>query len=371
MLKNLPNLTFVDADPVELENSCKKIVEEYLNRSLAKSDPIYLLIKSFLAIIIQQRLLIDEVARQNLLAYSSDDYLDHLGILVGVERLPASYAVTTVEVELSAAREQITVIKKGTRVTADNQIFFAIDEDVIFYPRQIKETVGATCTTTGEAGNNFAAGEISKIVDNRAWLKSITNITMSEGGADEESDDALRERIHTAPESFSCAGSVGSYKFHAMSASALISDVFVTSPAPGVVSVYPLLQGGVLPGAEILNLVDDKLNSNKVRPLTDQVRVLAPTKLNYDISATYYISQDDSAQAAQIIRNVDTATQDYIAWQREKLGRDLNPSELIYRLKAAGVKRVAVRSPVYTVIDDATVAIPLSINVIYGGLEDD
>ena len=337
MLKNLSEINFVTANPAELENSCKKIVEEYLGRSLAKSDPVFLLIKSFLAIIIQQRLLIDQVAKQNLLAYSTGDFLDHLGILVGVNRLPASYAVTTVEVTLSAARAQVTIIPAGTRITPDQKIFFALDEDVVFQVGETKKTCAATCTTTGENGNGFIAGEISKIVDNRAWLKSITNITTSEGGADTESDEALRERIHTAPESFSCAGSIGAYKFHAMSASALISDVFVTSPSPGVVSVYPLLNGGILPGTEILNLVADKLNKNTVRPLTDTVRVLAPTKLNYTIDATYYISQEESSQAAQIIQAAQNALTDYINWQRQKLGLDI-------KRRASNVSRFALRS---------------------------
>lgn len=371
MLKNLPEINFIKANPVDLETQCKKIVEEYLNRSLAKSDPVFLLLKSFLAIIIQQRLLIDQVAKMNLLAYSEGDYLEHLGVLVGVERLAASRAVTTVEVELSAARAQVTIIPAGTRITPDNKIFFALDSDVVFAVGEIKKTCAATCTVEGEAGNNFLAGEISKIVDNRAWLKSIVNVTTSEGGADEESDDAFRERIRTSPESFSCAGSVGAYKFHAMSTSALISDVYVMSPTPGVVNVYPLLQGGILPGTEILNLVNSKLNKNTVRPLTDTVQVLAPTKLNYAINARYWISEEDSAQAAQIIAAVQTATQDYIDWQRAKLGLDINPSELIYRLKATGVKRVEITNPVFTVVNEACVAIPSSVNVNYAGLEND
>ena len=371
MLKNLPDINFVTADSDEMETVCVKVVEEYLGRTLAKSDPVFLLIKAFLAIIIQQRLLIDEVAKQNLLAYSTGNYLEHLAALVGVERLEASRAVTTVEVELSAAREQTTVIRQGTRVTADSKIFFALDEDVVFLAGETKKTCAATCTVDGETGNNYAIGELNKIVDNQPWLKSIVNITKSEGGADTESDDALRERIHSAPESFSCAGSIGAYRFHAMSASALISDVFVGSSAPGKVEVYVLLQNGELPSTEILNLVKNKLNSNKVRPLTDEVRVLAPTKLNYSIDATYYISQEDSSQAAQIIAAVETAKNDYIDWQRSKLGLDILPDELIYRLKSVGVKRVVVRSPAYTVVNEACVAIPTSTNLIYGGLEDD
>ncbi|MBQ6298282.1 MAG: baseplate J/gp47 family protein [Selenomonadaceae bacterium] len=371
MLKNLPKINFVEADPTTLDSEIVSTVENYLGRKLASADPLRLFLKALEAIIIHQRLLIDWTAKQNLLAFSEDEYLEHLGALVGVERLPASKAITTVQVELSAVRQQTTVIRAGTRVTADSKIFFALDSDVVFLAGETKKTCAATCTVEGEAGNNYAIGELNKIVDNQPWLKSIVNITKSEGGANTESDDALRERIHSAPESFSCAGSIGAYRFHALSASSLISDVFVTSPSPGVVAVYPLLQNGELPSTEILNLVKNKLNSNKVRPLTDTVNVLAPTKLNYSIDATYYISQEDSSQAAQIIAAVETAKQDYIDWQRAKLSRDLNPTELIFRLKQAGAHRVEVRSPVYTIVSDATVAVPSSVNVVFGGLEND
>ena len=328
------------------------------------------LLKAFLAILIQQRLLIDQTGKQNLLAYATDERLDHLGILVGVERLQASRAVTTVEVKLSAERAQATVIKKGTRVTADNTIFFALDDDLIFSAGQTSKTCAATCTQTGEAGNGYLAGELNRVVDPQAFLLSIVNTTTSEGGADIETDDALRERIQLAPESFSCAGSELAYKFHAMSVNALISDVFVTSPQPGYVDCYVLLKGGNLPNTELLNAVANHLNEKTVRPLTDFVTVKRPGVLNYNLNVSYWISQDDSINAAQITAAAESAVQDYVEWQRQILGRDLNPDELIYRLKSAGVKRVVVTSPAYTAIGAGVVAIPNQINVTFAGLED-
>ena len=91
-----------------------------------------------------------------------------------------------------------------------------------------------------------------------------------------ETDDALRERIHEAPESFSNAGSYGAYRWHTFNASALISDVSIISPSPGVVRVYPLLKGGEMPTEEIMRAVTEALNDRAVRPLTDKVEVLMP-----------------------------------------------------------------------------------------------
>jgi len=42
----------------------------------------------------------------------------------------------------------------------------------------------------------------------------------------------------------------------------------------------------------------------------------------------------------------------YIAWQSAKLGRDINPSKLYHLLMEAGIKRVDIRSPVFTRLRD-------------------
>ena len=92
---NVPNIEFATAKPEELESECLKLIEEYLGRPLERADPVRLLLKSLLAIIIEQRLLINHVARMNLLAFSTGDYLERIGDLVGVERLAAAPATST------------------------------------------------------------------------------------------------------------------------------------------------------------------------------------------------------------------------------------------------------------------------------------
>lgn len=201
-----PDIDFAPVNVDELESAAKKLVEDELGRIIAPADPVYLLIKSLLAIIIQQRRLIDWSAKQNLLAFAEGSYLDALGQLVGVTRHAQSFATTTVEVRLSAAREQVTTINQGTRVTADNQIFFALDDELIFLPGEMVKTCAATCLTAGTAGNGFAAGELNHIVDPQPFLLSIINTTTSDGGADTEDDESLRERIQIAPEAFLVPG---------------------------------------------------------------------------------------------------------------------------------------------------------------------
>lgn len=370
-LKDLPKLTFADADVDKLLDNALTIVRGLLKREIARADPLMLFIKSFLAIIVQQRLLIDELAKANLLAYSSGAALEHLGVLVGVYRLPAAAAKTTVQVTLSAPRARAITIMQGTRVHAGDNVNFALDSAVIFPSGETSTTVSATCLQTGEIGNGYKAGDLCHIVDPQPFLASIVNLTESEGGADIESDDSLRERIHEAPEKFSNAGSKGAYEYWAKTASTLISDVYVISEYPGEVSVYVLLEGGELPDTEMLNTVADVLNDKKVRPLTDLVHVKPPLVTNYDIEIRYYIARSDAVSAVTIQQRCETAVDEYIAWQKKKLGRDINHTELYYKIRAAGAKRAEIISPTFTKIAPNAVAIAQNVTVSYGGIEDD
>ena len=366
-IKDLAKLTFVDADPQEMEIHILTTVEGLLQRKLARADPLRLFLLSVEALLIQQRLLFDQMAKMNLLAYAKGDYLDHIGILVGANRLPASPAKVTMKLTLSAARDQTVILPKGARITAGDNIYFALDEAAIIPAGSIAATAAATCTEEGEKGNGYLPGEINKIVDPVPFWAAAENVTKSEGGADAESDEAYRERIQEAPEKFSTLA----YEYHAKAASALIVDVSVDSPAPGEVVVYPLLKGGVIPGDEILTLVDKKLNDRSIRPLTDKVSVKAPESVKYDVDVLYYVDRRDATEAAQIQARAERAVQEFIAWQKDRLGRDVNPTELYYRLRAAGVKRAEIKSPAFTAITKKQVAVIENIKASFGGVEDE
>ena len=125
-----------------------------------------------------------------------------------------------------------------------------------------------------------------------------------------------------------------------------------------------LLTGGELPGEEILKEVLDILNADTVRPLTDHVTVAAPQAVPYNIDVTYY-TQEGGALSADTI----AAVKSFQKWQAEKMGRDVNPSQLIALLMQTGVKRVEVRSPVFAAVADNAVAQVGTVSVVNGGAE--
>ena len=370
-LSELPDVNFIDTDLDTVETEIFSTYKKITGRTLAQGDPIrlfLLVITNVIVILLNQ---INETGKQNLLKYATGAKLDNIGALLGVYRSTESAAKTTVRITLSAVRESSTTINSSTRITAGDNVYFATDDVAVISAGQISTDISATCTVAGTIGNGYKIGELNMIVDPQPYVATITNTTETEGGSDAETDDAYREVVHEAPEKFSTAGPDGAYKYWGKRASSNISDIYVCSPEPGVVNVYPLLSGGNIPGNEMLKIVSDVLTADKVRPLTDKVQVLAPTVVNYNINLDYYLDDDHRSQAADITTAIDAAINNYTAWQREKLGRDINPSKLISLIMDAGAKRVEVKSPVFSSLKNGEIAIINQIQANYLGVEDD
>ena len=249
-------------------------------------------------------------------------------------------------------------------------MLFATIGTLVIPAGQAYGEVVAECTETGTTGNGYSPGQVNKIVDPIQWVAAVTNTTKTEGGSDVEKDDAYRERISEAPEKFSTAGPDGAYRYFAKAVSSLIVDASVSSPAEGTVEVRPLLAGGAIPGKELLDAVYAACNDDKIRPLTDKLVVLPPETVTYSINVTYWISAEYATAAANIQTEMVKAVAEWEAWQKMKLGRSINPSELVARMMAAGAKRVEVAAPAYKAITKAQVAIAAGRSVTFGGMED-
>ncbi|CAJ1003870.1 baseplate assembly protein [Brevibacillus aydinogluensis] len=365
---NLPDISFAQKSPQQIEADIVARFENITGIKLAPADPRRKFFQAIVYLLAQQRSLIDYSAKMNLLSYAEKSYLDHLGAFTDTKRLSAQPATTTVRFHFSVTQPQ--TIPTGTRVTAGDGLFFATKQPVEVQAGQTHIDVEVECTEAGTKGNDYLPGQINQLVDPLPWVQSVENITISEGGADKESDDAYAERIRQAPESFSVAGPEGAYEFLARSASPLIADVKVLSPSPAVVEIRPLLQNGGIPDQDIIDKVLAACSARDARPLTDFVQVLAPEIVSYDIDLTYWISTKDSSVATAIHTRVHQAIEEYKLWQKSKLGRAIDPSELTARVKNAGAKRVEVASPVYQAVDVHQVAVENLVTVTYGGLED-
>ncbi len=379
-----PDISFVDTDTEKLVNSLITSYEAFTGRTLYPADPARLFILWIANIIIQERIIINESAKQNVPRYAEGEYLDSLAeIFKDTTRLQAQPATTVLRFYISAIQASAQVIPKGTRATLNGEIIFETTETATIPPGALYADAAAQCTTTevdtltgeevtiGAKGNGFVAGQISQIIDLFPYYEKVENITATDGGTDKETDKAFYKRLRDSVEAFSTAGPYGAYVYWAKSASARITDVNPTNPEPGVVDIRILLENGEVPDEQMLQLVLDTVNADSVRPLTDLVRVSAPDVVKYNIDVTYYISTQSENSTAAIQQNVNTALENYKKWQSEKMGRDINPSKLSELLMGAGIKRIEIKSPVFTPVNETSIAILENKNVIYGGVEDE
>jgi phage-related baseplate assembly protein len=369
-LSSLPALQFVDTDPSRVEAEVLQAYEAAAGKTLYPGDPVRLFLESVAYTLAHQRFLIDWTAKQNLLAYAGGAFLDHLGALTATERLPEAAAHTTLRFSLSEAHAAAVLIPAGTRATPDGQLLFATVTAAEIAPGALAVDVTAQCQTAGTAGNGFTAGQINRLVDPVAYVAGVTNVTTSLGGAAVEGDGHYRDRVWRSPEKYAAAGPAGAYEYWAYSAHQQIADAAVYSPAPGLVAVTLLGQDGADPSREMLDAADALLSAQSRRPCTDQVFVRRPDRIAYDVAVTWWLDRADAALASRITAAVTAAVDGYCAWQRGRIGRDINPSVLAARVMSAGAKRVEVALPAFQTLTAWEAAREGAVAIHFGGLED-
>ena len=374
-----PEVSFIDNLSVESISDfyieeMKKRYRELTGKDLVlqEADPIRLMAYTNCLLLYQIAQYADRAGKMALLKYSYGDYLENIGALKGIARNKGAAAKTRLRFTLSAARPGTTMIKEGIRVTASDGVYFKTIDILEIPAGQLYGEVNAECREIGIKGNGYEIGEIKTLVDPIAYVDKVENISISEGGADLESDENLAERIFLAPASWSTAGPDDAYRYWIRTFNPAITDVMVRSDIPGEVDIFFILQDGKLPEETMVTELEQYLKNEEIRPLTDQVIVRAPGIQEYEIDLTYYMNRSDRARASAINEQVKEAVQKYIVWQREKIGRDINPDQLRKMLLLAGAKRLEIREPQFSAIEQASIALPdEEVQILYGGIEDD
>lgn len=146
--------------------------------------------------------------------YSYGEYLDSIAQANGLERKEALYAIGTI----SVYGNEGTLIPLGSIFSTESgagieSIDFATTEEATI-PADGYVNIPVRCTEPGANGNVSIGTIILKSSDLPSAITGVTNTSATSGGTDEESDDALRERIADAEQSkgVSHVGSKADYK---------------------------------------------------------------------------------------------------------------------------------------------------------------
>lgn len=222
------------------------------------------------------------------------------------------------------------------------------------------------------AGNllAFASGAV---LDHLAAFYGVERLVIQEADASVsppieellEDDARLRARVQLAPEGFATAGSIGSYTFWALSASAEVKDVAILETATaGQVRVVVLsTQGDGVPDAALLALVDETTEPR--RPLTDEVMVEAANVQNYTVEAELILYDGPDAE---LVRQASVAAVQAFVDEHHRLGHDITIAGLHAALYREGVQDIHITAPAATLeIGSDTAAHCTQITVTVGG----
>jgi phage-related baseplate assembly protein len=158
-----------------------------------------------------------------------------------------------------------------------------------------------------------------------------------------ETDARFRRRLLLAPDAYSTAGPVGAYAYHALTVSTAIKDVSVSRDRPGKVMVTVMMAGAdPAPDAAMIRAIDLALNAEAVRPLTDDVVVIAPKIVPTAVKMR--LTLYPGPEAATVV-TAATAAVNALIERTSYLGYDLKRSALFAAGHQEGVYGVEVIEP--------------------------
>lgn len=359
---------FVETDAAKLYTDIIGSLMDSVKEPLYPGDERRIFGEAVVAVFVSLYNEFNDKMRQRTLQYARGYVLDAIGARYDVVRAEPAHAHATFRFSVESALPTNIIIEAGTRITTDGSVYFATDTIVVLHAGDLYIDVPGTCMTGGVAYNGFTAGTIATLVDLIPYIANVANTTTSVGGDNgepytEAGDERLRERIRLAPSTLSTAGPESGYRYFALSADPEIVDVAIDSPEANVIHIYPLMAGGALPSAEVLEKVTAACNDEKVRPMTDLVTALSPEAVTYDIELKYYTTQDNEADTVKAVEADGGAIDRYNEWQTSALNRDINPDQLRRLIlcpdwdsSLVGADRVTVVKPDFVALNKTQIA---------------
>lgn len=218
----------------------------------------------------------------------------------GVVRKGATAATVTLTITGDAG----TVIDGSIKAAAGDMIYDCASAVI---PDSGSVDVTATCETAGAEGN-VAVGTVTELLDAYAGIDSVTNALAATGGADEESDEDLLERVKARWQSPSTGGNRADYITWALSVDG-VSRAIALNPSAGHVSVYIVATGNTAASSALISSVAAYIET--VRPIGAAVTVASATAVPINASVTATIA--DGYTVASVKASITEALKSYIA----------------------------------------------------------
>jgi len=226
---------------------------------------------------------IDYMATQIIYDTADTEYLERWASLWGISRKAAAAATGTVTFVVQAG----AAIPAGTQLQALDGTLYVTTADAMFNAMNFTAPVAAS--TAAEAGNRDA-GESLSLVSPVAGVQATVTAGLLSGGADVETDDALRARLLTRLQTPPQGGAASDYSTWALQVSGVTRAwVYAQELGVGTVTVRFVRDNdgtgsAIIPDSTEVAAVQAYIDA--LRPVTAQVTVVAPVAvpLNFQIS---------------------------------------------------------------------------------------
>lgn len=255
----MAELNFIETNATTVSDTVLEELENGVNEPLYPGDERRIYGEVLAQVVVAVYNTVNDACRQKMLRYARGAVLDALGENRDVTRLDPTYATTTLRFGMSEPVASNIIIPAGLRVTGDFVHYFLTDSTVVLYAGASFVEVTATAENGGAEYNDVAPGELANIVDvsDVPLIDYVTNTEVTEGGGDQEGDEAYRERIREAENRLSTAGPAKAYKYWALSANSLVTDAVVQSETEKIGRTLKTYAGHAFQGGA--NLLPDTL----------------------------------------------------------------------------------------------------------------
>lgn len=314
----------------------KDMTDAYIDAGgdvLYPGDEKELLLRGVQAIVTQVFAGVDQALRMSTLRYAAGEYLDVYGEERNCTRIPAKSAAAKIRITFSASGTSKT-IAAGNLLTADGETMYKTTEDISQSGVAQEVEAEIEAEKTGSAGNGLLKGTQMQFMVSNPAVVSVFVSESAAGGQDEEDDDTYRERIREYGLVNTTTGSAKQYESAAMKASSNVIDANAVQRGAGHVGVYLILSDTTSADSTIA-LVEEALNAEESRPLTDMVSVGEAAEKVYTLIAQYVPPTGSNITAA-----LTEAVTEYQEWQDNTIGQAFNPDKLMAMIYQAGATRV-------------------------------
>ena len=223
------------------------------------------------------------------------NYLDLHANLRGLSRKAATRASGNLTFYLSEALNTAVTIPVDTVVTDGGGQRFVTTKPGTIAAGSVSCTVPAVAETAGENGN-AAANTLCCMPVPPKYVTHCENTAAFTGGADGETDEALRKRVLNSYSRLPNGANIAFYEERALSHDGVkYVSVLPRNRGAGTVDVVIAGENGI-PDSALVKEVRDDLAA--VREISVDVAVSAPTAVSTDVSVTIWPSEEWTGEEA-------------------------------------------------------------------------